>query len=148
MILESLQAHTQTLGELSSNTSIEAHMLQNSLKELLTKNLIITREGEYALNHQLNQTIRNELNDKTNLMCEVQEIINSCLRKTLQEGQSHFKLKKVNMTQREYKIYKGLEHNLEAFLNSLEKNDQVASQTLVFWGEGKYEDIKNSILNY
>lgn len=149
MILESLQAKSQNLFELENATRIGKEILNKSMTSLISQNIIVKKESLYSLNPNINERIKNELNDKINLMCEVNEIINSCIRKTLSNtNETSFKLKKVNMTEREEKIYKGLLYNLESFINSLNKTSQIADQKVIFWGEGKYENIKNSILNY
>ena len=149
MVLETLQVRGKTLTEISKNTSVESALLNQITQSLLCKGLIKIEDKIYTVNKVLNQTIRNELNDSVSLMSEVNEIINSCLRNAIQnESKTSFKLKKVNMTEREEKIYTGLVYNLESFLSSLNKTENVKEQKIVFWGEGNYEDIKNSIINY
>lgn len=149
MVLECLQKSEKSIGDIQNKTSIEINILSEVIKSLLSKNLINFKDAFYSLNRSLNQAILAELNDSTALLCEVNEIINSCVRSKL-DGQSKesFKLRKVNMSEREEKIYTGLLYNLEAFLNSLTKSDEIKDQKVIFWGEGNYEDIKNNILSY
>jgi hypothetical protein len=149
MVLETLQVRPKTLIEVSNTTSVENELLNQIVQSLLCKGLITMDEKKFSINKILNQTIRNELNDSVSLMSEVNEIVNSCLRKAVNtESKSSFKLKKVNMSGREEKIYNGLIYNLESFLNSLIKTENIKDQKIVFWGEGNYEDIKNNIINH
>lgn len=149
MVLETLQLKSKSLSEIEKSTTIEKRLLNKVINSLVSKNLIIVYNTDYEINRNMSQAIKDELNDKHALMSEIHEIINSCLRKAVSKtNQNSFKLKKVNMTRREEKIYDGLVYNLEAFLNSLEKSDQVAQQKIIFWGEGNYAEIKNNILNY
>lgn len=149
MVLETLQIKSKTLAEIELKTSIETKLLVGVLNSLVSKNLVIIFNNEYEINKNLSKQILNELNDKYSLMSEIHEIINSCLRKALnQEQKNSFKMKKVNMNSREEKIYQGLVYNLESFLNSLNKTENIADQKIIFWGEGNYAEIKNNILTY
>lgn len=149
MVLECLSKFSKNLCEIEEKTGIEKIMLSKVMQSLLSKNLISLNDQRYQLNIQHNKLIRRELNDSTSLLCEVNEIISSCIRNKLEtEDANSFKLKKVNMSEREEKIYKGLLYNLESFLESLSKSDHIREQKIIFWGEGNYEVIKNSILNY
>lgn len=149
MVLETLQIRTKSLAEISNATSVEKELLNQIIQSLLCKGLIMMEEKNFSINKVLNQAIKDELNDSIALMSEVNEIVNSCLRKAINtESKSSFKLKKVNMSGREEKIYSGLIYNLESFLNSLIKTENIKDQKIVFWGEGNYEDIKNNIINY
>jgi hypothetical protein len=149
MVLETLQLRGKKLSEISENTSVEKNLLNQIIQSLLCKGLIKVEDKKYFVNTILKQEIKNELSDSVSLMSEVNEIINSCLRKAIQnESKTSFKLKKVNMSEREEKIYKGLVYNMESFLSSLNKTENIKDQKIVFWGEGNYEDIKNNIINY
>lgn len=149
MVLETLQYKGKTLSEIEENTTIEKALLTKVINSLVSKNIVLIYNKEYEINQNLSSAIKDELNDKFALMSEIHEIINSCLRKALCEShKSSFKLKKVNMSAREEKIYTGLVYNLESFLTSLKKNENIAQQKIIFWGEGNYAEIKNSILNY
>lgn len=147
MVLETLQIKSKDLSQIEHKTSIERNLLIKVLNSLVSKNLVIIFNNEYEINKNLSQAILDELNDKYSLMSEIHEIIDSCLRKALSNEQKNsFKMKKVNMTQREEKIYDGLIYNLESFLGSLTKNENIAEQRIIFWGEGNYAEIKNNIL--
>jgi len=149
MVLETLQVRSKTLSQIEESTTIERNILVKVINSLTTKNLILIYNNQYEINRNLSQAIKDELNDKFSLMSEIHEIINSCLRRTLShKSKQAFKLKKVNMTDREEKIYEGLVYNLESFLNSLTKTDHIAQQKIIFWGEGNYAEIKNNILSY
>ena len=149
MILETLQISNKSKKEIILKTSIEEEMLQQVLKSLLAKNLVRLEDGLYAISKEHNDYIIKEINNSLSLLCEVQEIINSCIRQKLDAHSNRsFKLKKVNLNDRDEKIYNGLIYNLESFLNSLTKSDDVRSQKIIFWGEGKYEDIKNNIVGF
>ena len=149
MILECLGNESKNTQELFSKTNIKTDILQKVLQSLITKNIILATGNSYSLNANLRKDIKRELNDSTALLCEVNEIINACVRSKLEDqSEQSFKLKKVNMSEREEKIYNGLLYNLESFLSSLKKDDNVSEQKIIFWGEGNYENIKNSILNF
>ena len=149
MVLECLGHASKEMNELKAKTGIGKDILGRVTQSLLSKNLINIYKNEYQINQHKNQLIKNELNDSTALLCEVNEIISCCVRRKLDSTDSNgFKMKKVNMSEREEKIYRGLLYNLESFLNSLAKTDQIKDQKIIFWGEGNYETIKNNILEY
>ena len=149
MILECLGSTTKSMQTLQNKTNIKKDILNRVLQSLISRNIVIISANMYSLNTNLLDDIKREMNNTNSLLCEVNEVINSCVRSKLNEdNEQSFKLKKVNMNEREEKIYKGLLYNLESFLGSLTKNDHVSEQKIIFWGEGKYEDIKNSILNF
>ena len=149
MILECLGASSKSVQELQDKTKIKKDILNRVLESLVSRNIVLISSSKYSLNTNLRADITKELNNTTSLLCEVNEVINSCVRsKLIEDNEQSFKLKKVNMSEREEKIYNGLLYNLESFLGSLSKNDNVSEQKIIFWGEGRYEDIKNSILNF
>ena len=133
MILETLQISDKSKKDIILKTSIEDEMLQQVLKSLLAKNLITINDGLYAIAKERNDYITKEINNSLSLLCEVQEIINSCVRQKLEtQSEQSFKLKKVNLNSREEKIYHGLIYNLESFLNSVHKTDDIRSQKIIF----------------
>lgn len=149
MILECLSSSSKSVQDLQDKTKIRKDILNRVLESLVSRNIVLISSSKYSLNTNLRADITKELNNTTSLLCEVNEVINSCVRsKLIEDNEQSFKLKKVNMSEREEKIYNGLLYNLESFLGSLSKNDNVSEQKIIFWGEGRYEDIKNSILNF
>ena len=149
MVLECVSKSSKNLTDIEEKTGIQKVMLLKVIQSLLSKSLISLNNHLYQLNQKQNDLITRELNDSTALLCEVNEIISSCIKRKLEETDANsFKLKKVNMSEREEKIYNGLLYNLESFLGSLDKSDKIREQKIIFWGEGNYEVIKNSILNY
>lgn len=149
MILESLQLKASHADRLSELTSINKTIIDKITQDLICRNILnLTKEG-FKINSHLSQSIKNELEDKQGLICEINEVIHACVRdRVCENNESSFKMKKVNMNEREFKIYKGLLYNLESFVNSLHKNENVKEQKIIFWGEGQYEDIKNNILSF
>jgi len=145
MVLETLQVRTQTIQEIQLNTSLSRELLDHLLKDLITQNLIIIQYGKYGINKKTNSSIKSHLTNPNSVVGEVSEIVTSCLKNKADEKDS-FNLMKVSMTEREEKIYKGLVYNLESFLKSLKRDEDVKNHKVVFWGGGVYENIKNSIM--
>lgn len=149
MILESIQVKPSNISELSQLTSIDRIIVQKITNDLLARNILVHIDNALTINKHMSLTIKKELEDKQGLLCEINEVINSCIRERVDhECESSFKMKKVNMNEREFKIYKGLLYNLESFITSLKKDENIKDQKIIFWGEGKYEDIKNNILSF
>ena len=149
MVLETLNTSEKNINTIQERTSINKMFLNKIMTSLIAKNLITIKEDLCVLNRAISPAVTQELNEPHSLMSEVNEIITSCLRdKITMKNQQSFKLKKVNMTEREEKIFRGLIYNIESFINSLTCNDNIKDQKIIFWGEGRYADIKDSILNY
>ena len=149
MILESLQIKPKNLNELNMCTKIEKDFIRNILTDLVSKNLIISRENKYQINKHLDQSMINELFNKDFLNVELMEMTQFCIKEKLyHKTEKAFKMKKVHMNEKEKKIYYGLLYNLESFLDSLEKKPLTTSDTTIhFWGEGNYGKIINHYIN-
>ena len=148
MILETLQFGAKEICEIEEKTKITRQMVLAALENLVSKNIVICNNKTYGLNKYQQKEILSIINTPENIISELNEIFRVCVRNKLQKtSENSFKLRKVSMSAREYKIYQGLKYNLESFLDSLDSNDHIAEQTLIFYGEDKYENIKNNILS-
>jgi DNA-binding MarR family transcriptional regulator len=151
MVLESLQQSSKNVTKLNECTKLERGYLNNILPSLISKGLISQdREHKYEINKNINNDIKKELHDKKNVTTELNEIVGTCIRDRIHNNnESAFKLKKVFLTAREQKIFKGLIYNIETFLSSADnKSHNTADQTLFFWGENNYGKVTNNILNF
>lgn len=144
IVLESLQKKSKSQIELISCTKLDRLILNNVLNSLISKNLIKTEFKNYTLNKSISKDLIKELNDKQNLTVELNQIIQSVIYNTLENNQQDFKLKKVFLNTRDRKVLDGMLYNLNSFLNELSTNNsKTADQTVIFWGENKYENIIN-----
>ena len=150
MLLECLLTGDQTLPSIKVQCQLEQTAASNILQSLVSKNLVVIKNKKYTLNNELSSSMRQELHSSSDLLIEVSEILNSCVRETISKSDAKpFKMKKVSMTAREQKIYKGLLYNMESFLTSVSNDDKnIANQTIIFWGEQNYGKVINDCLNY
>lgn len=151
MLLECLSAGDKSLLKIKRECQLEHSTALNILQSLLSKNLIVIKNKKYSLNSLIDAHMQKELYSNSDLLVEVSEIVNSCVRDTVSKSKENpFKMRKVYMTAREEKIFHGLLYNLETFLDSLEINTKanIADQTIIFWGEQNYGKIINDTLTY
>ncbi len=148
MILESLSKKSKDLLELTDCTGLQDRIVQNILSVLAAKNLIATHHNKYCISEYLNSDMVKELNDPENKKIEIQYVLKSTLDMKQKEA---FNYKKVSMNDREKKIFNGHIYNLEAFIDSLDKNkkdEQLKNQNIIFWGEVNYGKVINHMLNF
>ncbi len=149
LIIETIQKKTFTLEELQINTKLQRSILESSLFELITKELVINTHQGYTLAENIENDLALNFNTIDSLHNELTDITQTCIRNRLENDQKTFQLKKVYMNSSEEKIFRGLLYNLNSFLDSLDsKNKKTSSKKIIFWGEDSYENICNSILNY
>ncbi len=149
MILETLKFSDKNSIQIGEKTSLSIDQVEKVLNSLICKNLVKIDEAYYSLNKLNSPAVLKELNNSLSLISEVNEIINSCVRQKIHHNEDNsFKMKKINMSEREEKILNGLLFNVESFIDSLPCNDNIKDQKIIFWGEGNYADIKNNILNF
>lgn len=148
MILESLQRAPKTNLELLKCTTIKPEVLHLALNSLSAKSLILLKERTYKINPVLSKQMKALLKEQENIKQEVTEIISTCFDLAC-NGESDFKLKKVYLNKEDLLVYKGLKHQLETFLNSINNDkEETNNQTCIFWGEGNYGKIINHYIHH
>jgi len=148
MVLENLAQKPLSLTDLRSVTNLESHILNNILKDFVTKNLISMENKKYQLNHNLCSMIKDGLNNFESKVVEAMSLIETSLRLSVQNEKDQFKLVKVYMNEQEEKIFNAHLHNLNTFLSSLSHKDQSNKKhKLAYFGVNNYADIINTIIN-
>ena len=150
MIVESLSKSAKTLKELALDIKIEEVVVVNALQGLVVKSIVTLNNEIYDLNKGLSRSVIEEINDNKSLLIEVNQIVRSTIKLAMETENDHvFKLKKVAMSETDYKIFKSMLINLEKFLSGLAKDNKEMStseQQVIFWGHQKYLNAAQSIL--
>ncbi len=142
-VIESLQINKQNSKELQRQTNLNLLIIQNTLSNLIAKNLVITENKKYAINPNLNSRIKKELKNKYHIQAELSQIMNTVFNLSSNEKKT-FHLKKFYLSERDEKIFNGLVYNIESFINSLEtKSKKTSNNKIFFWGGDNYENIIN-----
>lgn len=150
-IIESINNEKLFINQIAKKTKLELNYIYNILKSLIERKILASQDERYFLNPNLEKEQLIQIQSKENKYYEISEILSACLRENLfnENPLINFKFKKVFLNEKEEKIFSGLLYNLEAFLNSIPKREQIISeQKIIFWGGGSYENITTSALNY
>lgn len=150
MILESLAENPKTMKELRGSTRLDQSITDLIVQQFLIQNVVIIQhDNQLSLNSNINQEIKDLLYNKENIKIEIGEILDSSIHNKIDlDSQDSLKLKKVYMSEKEERIYKGLLYNLESFINSLTNTKgEISNKKIIFWGENTYENVVNYSLN-
>lgn len=151
LILEVIQRNQPHFHQLLSLLKMDEKVLLKILSSLLGKGLILfTRDKTYQLSKSMNAEMRSLLKDNHSHLLEMDFLMKRVLQSRLFKNEVNaFNVKKISMTDREYKIYRGLLYNLETFLSDLEgKSFQKENNQIIYWGERSYAEAINDCFNF
>ena len=152
LILEVLQKEKISHTKLSRVLGIDLLTLRVLLEDFLVKGIVKQdTEGDYFLNKELSQELKQELLDQKSLHIETLDFLSDCLEdRLLNQKRESFNCKKISMSAQEYKMYQALLYNLQNFIEGVEKNTtkDKSNHQIVFWGERSYQETVRHALNY
>lgn len=149
MVLESLSKSKKDFIELLVDTKLEHIVLNNIIKELVTKNIVSLTDNKYQINENLNSEIKYQLKNEQSIIAEVSQILKMTMKDNLKKQGCSFKLKKIYMDTQEEQIFKSLLLQVEGFLEGLDtKKGKTCEQKVIFWGVNNYENISHGLMSY
>lgn len=148
MVLESLSKSKKDFLSLNEDTKLEALVLQNILKDLISKNIICLQDTYYKVNEALPNQVIEQLKDQKSVLAEVSQILKTTMKDHNKIDGCRFKFKKIYMDNEEEQIFKSLLLQVEGFLEGLDKKrGKTCEQKVIFWGVNNYENISSSLLS-
>lgn len=151
LLLETIQRSPLTLEELRKVSGLNPDLLSHLLKIFLSQGLI-KQDTKHVFHFakNLKPEVTAGLTNKKNLEVEASEFMHHCVEEKLyHQNQDALQIKKISMTDKEYKIYRGLLYNLSAFLADVEKRGfHNKHNKIIFWGERSYENVIHHAFDY
>lgn len=150
MILESLSKSKKSVLELIYDIDLEIELIQNAIEELKQRNLVKASKGIVEINiEELTKWNQSE-HIKDSLREEIKEILEASIDTYFANPEnSMVRIKKVNMSSDEKKIFNAMISNLDNFIKGLtesKKNQSVKDQEVIFWGFSGYRNLAEQIM--
>ena len=139
VVIESIFKGNKTVKKIVEDTSLNSKLIEHITTSLCEAKLLEEREGEVKIPSQKRDYIIQNMQNKKNQMIEMNTLIKSCMRKSVQGLEKPFHFKKVFMDDKEQVILQGLLNNVDNFLKSVESNrGKTKNETIIFWGSENY----------
>jgi len=160
IVIESLSKKEKNIQEIEIDTNLSHGLLLNILPNLLMRNMIRYKNGQYALDKEHCFEWLSSVNKKENIKEEAKEIFTSLVNQYFQKDSTttpqtgpQLKIQKMWLTRDEEIILKSHMATLEGFFNGVKEarkyhpqKEKTCEQRVVIWGFSQYSDLVDGVL--
>jgi hypothetical protein len=159
IVIESLSKKEKNIQEIEIDTNLSHGLLLNILPNLLMRNMVRYKNGQYSIDKDHCFEWLSEVNKKENVKEEAKEIFTSLVNQYFKKESPsapvgpQLKIQKMWLTRDEELILKSHMATLEGFFNGVKEarkyhpqREKTCEQRVVIWGFSHYADLVEGVL--
>jgi hypothetical protein len=159
IVIESLSKKEKNIQEIEIDTNLSHGLLLNILPNLLMRNMVCYKKGQYSIEKDHCFEWLSEVNKKENVKEEAKEIFTSLVNQYFKKEFTaspigpQLKIQKMWLTRDEEIILKSHMATLEGFFKGVKEarkhhpqREKTCEQRVVVWGFSQYADLVEGVL--